>query len=74
MPKFKIHGFMFEPGTDNGSDRNGYIHFYDVIEAPAEDEAFGIAYEDYGEYNTLECAGIAKTKADEKAWLAKNPD
>jgi len=71
--KFKVHGFMYEPGTDNGSDANGYIHFYDVVEAINETNARQIAWEDYGDYNTLEIHGVVASKADEKAWLAKNP-
>lgn len=71
MPKFKIHGSLYEPSCD-GADKNGYIHFWDVFDAPTESEAREMAYEDYGEYNALEMAGIIKDKADEKAWLAKN--
>jgi hypothetical protein len=73
MPRFKIHGFMFEPSSD-GADKNGYIHFYDVVEAETQTEASDITYEDYGEYNTLEFHGEAKNKSDEKAWIARNPD
>jgi len=63
---------MYEPGEDNGSDKNGYIHFWDVVEAKDEKEAMQIAWEDYGDYNTLEVAGVAKSKHDEQLWLKKN--
>jgi hypothetical protein len=33
-----------------------------------------MAWEDYGDYNTLEVAGTVTSKADEKSWLANNPD
>jgi hypothetical protein len=71
--RHKVHGFLLEPSSD-GADKNGYIHFYDVIEADSQDEAFRMAYEDYGEYNTLEHHGIARTDAEVEDWLAKNPD
>jgi hypothetical protein len=45
MPKYKIHGSMYEPGIDNGSDANGYIHFWDVVEAETRFEAFELIYE-----------------------------
>lgn len=73
MPKFKVHGFMYEPSCD-GADKNGYIHFYDVVEAADQKEAYAIAWEDYGEYNTLDCDGIAKNKHDEQLWLKRNAD
>ena len=73
MPKFKIHGSMYEPSCD-GADRNGYIHFWDVVDAPTQEEAMAMTYEDYGEYNTLDVNGTADTIADELNWLSKNPD
>jgi hypothetical protein len=73
MIKFKIHGSMYEPSSD-GADKSGYIHFWDVIEAPTAQEAMEMAWEDYGDYNTLEVAGTVTSKADEKSWLANNPD
>lgn len=72
MPKFKIHGFLYEPGE--GADKNGYIRFWDVVEASTENEAKQLTAEDYGEYMTLEIHGTATSKKDEEAWLAKNPD
>ena len=71
--KFMLHGMLYEPSCD-GADKNGYIHFYDVFEAESQDEAMNMAFEDYGDYNTIEFGGIANTKADEKKWLARNPD
>jgi len=73
MPKYKIHGFLYEPSAD-GVDKNGYLHFWDVVEAPTVKEAYEMTWEDYGEYNTLECAGEAKSKHDEQLWLKQNAD
>jgi len=73
MPKFKIHGMLYEPDCD-GADKNGYIHFYDVFDAPTQESAMEMAYEDYGEYNALQVCGTVSGKTDEKIWLAQNPD
>jgi hypothetical protein len=71
MPKFKVHGMLYEPSCD-GADKNGYIHFFDVIEAPTKSEAMSMAWEDYGEYNTLDVAGTITSPLDAIAWLARN--
>jgi hypothetical protein len=72
MPKYKIHGSLYEPSSD-GADKNGYIHFWDVVDAPTETEAKTLTAEDYGDYMTLEGHGEASSARDEKAWLARNP-
>jgi hypothetical protein len=71
MPKYKIHGFLYEPSCD-GAGKDGYIHFWEVIEAPTQDEAVEMAKEDYGEYNTLICHGTVANQTDEDRWLGQN--
>lgn len=69
--KFKLHGHLYEPSCD-GADKNGYIHFYEVIEASSATEAIAIAKEDYGDYNTVESHGEIIGPLDEQTWLARN--
>ena len=73
MNKYKIHGSLYEPGAE-GCDREGYIHFFDIFEAENEAEAKQMAWEDYGEYNHLDVDGFARSKDEEKAWIARNED
>ena len=57
-----------------GADADGYIRFWDVIEADTEAEAIKMAEEDYGDYNAISVHGEARSKVDEKNWIARNPD
>lgn len=68
---FKVTGSIYEPGG-LGADASGYVSFWDVVEAADEAEAVALTEEDYGEYMNVACAGAAKSKSDEEAWLAKN--
>lgn len=73
MPKFRVLGQLYEPSCD-GADKDGYIRFWDVVEAVDTDEAIELTRENYGEYNSITVYGEATNEAEEKAWLAKNPD
>lgn len=73
MPKFKVHGSMYEPSSD-GANADGYLNFWDVVEADDEQEAIEIAKEDYGDYNHVTIHGTVKSETDETKWLARNPD
>jgi len=71
MPRYKVTGSFYEPGEFAGKD--GYIRFWDVIEADTGQDAIEMALEDYGDFNHVTCEGEIVSKADEKEWLAKNP-
>ena len=72
MPKkFKVTGSIYEPSCD-GADRDGYLRFWDVIEAEDALEAVELAKEDYGDYMAVEHEGEVKSNDDEKKWLARN--
>jgi hypothetical protein len=73
VPRYRIHGSLYEPSCD-GADKDGYIHFWEVVDAPTADEALAITHENYGEYNTLHVHGIAHNAADAKSWLGQNDD
>jgi hypothetical protein len=72
MPKFKVHGSFYGP-NEEGANKEGYIEFWDVIEADTETEAIEMAKEDYGDYNAISCSGTVRNHADEIAWVARNP-
>jgi hypothetical protein len=68
--KYMVRGSTYEPGEFSGSD--GYIRFWDIIQATSPEKAKKMAEEDYGDYNHIEVVGIAKDKAQEEHWLRKN--
>src|SRR5580765_6266886 len=71
--KYMVHGHWYAGPGEEGVDRQGYIHFYDIMIATSPEAAKEMAAEDYGDYNYIEVVGIAKDKTQEKSWLAKNP-
>jgi hypothetical protein len=70
--KYMLRGSMYEPSCE-GADSDGHVTFYDVVIARSEQEAIKMAEEDYGDMNVIRVHGIAKTKEQEKAWIARNP-
>lgn len=70
--KYMVHGYWYGGPDEDGVDKQGYLHFYDVMIAKSENEAKAMAAEDYGDYNTIEVVGIVKDKTQETFWLRKN--
>jgi len=71
--RYMVHGHWYAGPDEEGGDKQGYIHFYDIMIATSPEAAKEMAAEDYGDYNYIEVVGIAKDNAQEKSWIAKNP-
>lgn len=72
--KYMVHGYWYGGPDEDGVDKEGYLHFYDIIITTSPDKAKAMAAEDYGDYNTIEVVGIARDNAQEGHWLKKNDE
>jgi len=71
--RYMVRGSWYGGPNEDGADKDGYLIFYDIVTATNEEDAIADTAENYGEHNTIRVHGIAKDKAAEEAWLARNP-